>query len=42
MKLEAVFTQPDRPKGRGKKMAYSPVKEVAVKHDINSFSTSKA
>ena len=38
--VEAVFTQPDRPKGRGKKMAYSPVKEVAVKHNI--FSTRKA
>ena len=25
--VEAVFTQPDRPKGRGKKVAFSPVKE---------------
>ena len=25
-----VFTQPDRPKGRGMKMVYSPVKEVAL------------
>ena len=32
--VEAVFTQPDKPKGRGKKMAFSPVKEVAVEHDI--------
>ena len=32
--VEAVFTQPDRPKGRGKKLAFSDVKEVAVKHDI--------
>lgn len=30
----AVFTQPDRPKGRGKKLAMSPVKEVAVEHNI--------
>jgi len=30
----AVFTQPDKPKGRGKKMAFSPVKEVALEHDI--------
>ncbi|MCT4631722.1 MAG: methionyl-tRNA formyltransferase [Firmicutes bacterium] len=28
------YTQPDRPKGRGKKLAMSPVKEVALKHDI--------
>jgi methionyl-tRNA formyltransferase len=27
----AVFTQPDRPKGRGGKMAASPVKEAAVR-----------
>ena len=25
-----VFTQPDKPKGRGKKMAFSPVKECAL------------
>ncbi|MGA2302163.1 MAG: methionyl-tRNA formyltransferase [Candidatus Acidiferrum sp.] len=25
-----VFTQPDRPKGRGQKIAFSPVKEVAL------------
>ncbi|MBB6715144.1 methionyl-tRNA formyltransferase [Clostridium gasigenes] len=30
----AVFTQPDKPKGRGKKMAYSPVKEVALEYNI--------
>ena len=28
--LLAVYTQPDRPKGRGKKLAASPVKELAV------------
>lgn len=32
--VEAVFTQPDRPKGRGKKVAMSPVKEVALKNNI--------
>ena len=26
----AVYTRPDRPKGRGMKMVYSPVKEVAL------------
>ncbi|MGL5086555.1 MAG: methionyl-tRNA formyltransferase [Clostridium sp.] len=30
----AVFTQPDKPKGRGKKMAFSPVKEVAIENNI--------
>lgn len=30
----AVVTQPDRPKGRGKKLHYSPVKELALSHDI--------
>lgn len=30
----AVLTQPDKPKGRGKKMAYSEVKEVAVRENI--------
>ena len=32
-----VVTQPDRPKGRGKKLAFSPVKEAAVKLDIDVF-----
>ena len=30
----AILTQPDKPKGRGKKMAYSAVKEEGLKHDI--------
>lgn len=30
----AVYTQPDRPAGRGKKLTASPVKELAVSHDI--------
>lgn len=29
-----VVTQPDRPSGRGKKVNFSPVKEVALKNDI--------
>ncbi len=32
-----VFTQPDKPKGRGKKMAKPPVKEMAEAHDISVF-----
>lgn len=35
--VEAVITQPDKPKGRGKKMAYSAVKEEALKHEIPIF-----
>ena len=29
-----VYTQPDRPKGRGKKLAMSPVKEYAIQQGI--------
>lgn len=29
-----VFTQPDKPKGRGKAMAFPPVKEKALEHNI--------
>ena len=32
-----VYTQPDRPKGRGMKMIFSPVKEVALAHQIPVF-----
>ena len=32
-----VFTQPDRPKGRGNKLAASPVKEAALKAGIHVF-----
>lgn len=35
--VTAVITQPDKPKGRGKKMAYSAVKEEALKHEIAIF-----
>ncbi|MCL4121987.1 UNVERIFIED_CONTAM: hypothetical protein GTU68_007913 [Idotea baltica] len=31
--IQAVLTQPDRAKGRGKKIQYSPVKEVALAND---------
>lgn len=30
----AVYSQPDRPAGRGKKLTASPVKEVALAHEI--------
>ena len=32
--VEAVVTQPDKPKGRGGALAMSPVKEIALKHGI--------
>jgi methionyl-tRNA formyltransferase len=32
--VSAVFTQPDRPKGRGNKVSMSPVKEEALRHNI--------
>ena len=32
--VAAVYTQPDRPKGRGMKMVYSPVKEVALENGL--------
>lgn len=33
-KVVAVYTQPDRKAGRGKKISMSPVKELALQHDI--------
>ncbi|SBS30833.1 Methionyl-tRNA formyltransferase [Marinomonas aquimarina] len=30
----AVYTQPDRPAGRGQKLVASPVKQLALEHDI--------
>ncbi|ADL51618.1 methionyl-tRNA formyltransferase [Clostridium cellulovorans 743B] len=36
-----VFTQPDRPKGRGKKLGISPVKEVALEHGIPVYQPEK-
>lgn len=32
-----VYTQPDRPKNRGMKLAFSPVKEVALANDLPVF-----
>ncbi len=36
-----VVTQPDKPKGRGGKMQFTPVKEVAVAHDIPVYQPKK-
>lgn len=38
----AVVTQPDKPKGRGKKLAMPPVKELALKYDIPVYQPLKA
>jgi methionyl-tRNA formyltransferase len=35
--IAAVFTQPDRPKGRGQKMAMPPVKESALRLGLDVF-----
>lgn len=32
--IAAVYTQPDRPSGRGNKIVFSPVKEFALEHGI--------
>nr|WP_298037887.1 methionyl-tRNA formyltransferase [uncultured Desulfuromonas sp.] len=39
--LCGVYTQPDRPKGRGKKLAPPPVKELAQEHGIAVFQPQK-
>ncbi|PIQ43555.1 MAG: methionyl-tRNA formyltransferase [Gammaproteobacteria bacterium CG11_big_fil_rev_8_21_14_0_20_46_22] len=35
--VAAVFTQPDRPAGRGRKLAASPVKQLALRHGIEVY-----
>ena len=35
--ISAVFTQPDRPKGRGREVAESPVKQTAVAHGLSLY-----
>jgi methionyl-tRNA formyltransferase len=37
----AVYTQPDRPKGRGNKLAAPPVKEFALENDLEVFQPTK-
>ncbi|MEG1043383.1 MAG: methionyl-tRNA formyltransferase [Oscillospiraceae bacterium] len=39
--IVAVFTQPDKPKGRGYKLAPPPVKELAEKYDLKVFQPTK-
>ena len=39
--IALVVTQPDKPKGRGGKMQFTPVKEVAVEHNIPVYQPRK-
>ena len=39
--LAGVVTQPDRPKGRGKKLTPSPVKNLALKHGVSLMQPEK-
>lgn len=39
--IVGVFTQPDKPRGRGKQISVSPVKEVALLHDIPVYQPTK-
>lgn len=36
-----VVTQPDKPKGRGKEVLFTPVKEAAIKHNIPVYQPAK-
>jgi methionyl-tRNA formyltransferase len=38
----AVVTQPDREKGRGRKVVISPVKELALQHGLNTLQPERA
>ncbi len=35
--LVAVYTQPDRPAGRGRKLQFSPIKQCALEHDLELY-----
>lgn len=39
--VRAVFTQPDRPSGRGKKLSQSPVKKIAMSFGIEVYQPEK-
>lgn len=41
LQMVAVYTQPDRPKGRGKKLTPPPVKELALQHNIPVYQPQK-
>ena len=39
--ITGVVTNPDRPKGRGMKMIFSPVKEYAIEQNLNIYQPEK-
>ena len=39
--IAGVFTQPDKPKGRGMEMSFSPVKQLALENDLPVFQPEK-
>ncbi len=39
--IAAVYSQPDRPSGRGNKIVFSPVKEFALEHGLPVFQPTK-
>ena len=39
--IAGVFTQPDKPRGRGMEMSFSPVKELALAHKLPVFQPEK-
>ncbi len=39
--IVAVYTQPDRPSGRGNKISFSPVKEFALRNNLPVFQPTK-
>lgn len=41
IEVVGVFTQPDKPKGRGKKLAMPPVKELALENNLEVFQPEK-
>jgi len=41
LNLVGVYTQPDRPKGRGQTLSAPPVKEMALRHNIPVFQPQK-
>jgi len=41
-KLVGVVTQPDREKGRGRKIVFSPIKELALQYGLNPLQPEKA
>ena len=39
--IVAVYTQPDRPSGRGNKIVFSPVKDLAIENQLTLFQPAK-